>query len=102
MNRLEQLLQMLEEDPSDMFLNYALGMEYITLDPEKAILQFEKVLKLKEDYVPAYYQMGQLYMTLNNNKTALMYLQKGRAMARIQNNLKAAGEFEEAIFLAED
>jgi tetratricopeptide (TPR) repeat protein len=102
MSRIDQLQQMLEEDPHDVFLYYALGMEFLNSDVSKAVIQFEKVLQMDASYVAAYYQLGQVWLQQNNPTKALVFLKQGRQEALKQNNRKAAGEFEEAIFLAED
>lgn len=102
MSRIDQLQQMLEEDPHDVFLHYALGMEFLNSDVTKAVIQFEKVLQMDASYVAAYYQLGQIWLQQNNPTKALVLLKQGRQEALKQNNRKAAGEFEEAIFLAED
>jgi tetratricopeptide (TPR) repeat protein len=104
MNRTEQLLNMLEKEPEDVFLNYALGLEYSTLPEfqQKAEEQFKKVLTLDTGYLAAYYQLGQLFTLLNKHPEALTYYKSGLEKAREQKNNKAINEFGEAIFMLED
>lgn len=59
MSRIDQLQQMIQEDPNDVFLQYALGLELLNTSVERALIQFEQVITLDETYVPAYYQLGQ-------------------------------------------
>lgn len=102
--RIESLLSMLEKEPNDIFLNYALGIEYAA-NPETsadAESQFKIVLSLNEDYIPAYYQLGKLNETLLRNEEAIDYFKKGLEKAKAQKNNKAINEFNEAIFLLED
>ena len=43
LNRIDMLHEMLSKEPSDIFLNYALGLEYVgELDVEQAEFQFKK------------------------------------------------------------
>ena len=102
MIRIDQLQQMIQEDPQDVFLQYALGLEFLNADISKAKEQFEKVLQLDSTYVAAYYQLGQVWVLQKNSAKALECFKRGQQEALNQNNRKAAGEFEEAIFLAED
>lgn len=104
MNRTEQVLRMLEKEPDDLFLNYALGIEY-TSSPgsqAKAKEQFKKVLAINPDYIAAYYQLGQLSTLLEEITEALDYYKTGLEKAKTQKNNKAINEFGEAIFMLED
>lgn len=103
LNRVKQIKEMLEQEPDDLFLNYALaielsGNENTLADAE---IQYKKTLELNSSYVPAYYQLGKLYELLQNNDSALWYYQQGLAFAREQKNNKAINEIEEAIFMLE-
>jgi lipopolysaccharide biosynthesis regulator YciM len=101
-NRIEALLEMLQTEPGDIFLNYSLAIEYAaagTLDLAED--QFLKVLDFKEDYVPAYYQLGKLYEQKQDMEKALDYYNKGLGFAKAQKNTKAVNEFGEAIFMLE-
>jgi Tfp pilus assembly protein PilF len=101
--RIQQLLDFLQREPDDVFLNYALGVEYMAgSDLEKARQQFEKVLKQDRDYIAAYYQLGKLYEALQKNSEALKCYKTGLEKARAQKNNKAVNEFGEAIFMIED
>jgi Tfp pilus assembly protein PilF len=101
--RLYSLLDMLKKEPVDVFLNYALALEYLKKDDrEHAEGQLKKVLALDPAYVAAYYQLGKLYEAQNNPGEALRYYHEGRTRAFAQNDRRSAGEFDEAIFLLED
>lgn len=101
--RIGMLLNMLEIEPSDIFLNYSLALEYFSLQEfEKAESGLNKVLELQGDYIPAYYQLGKLKEALGMTTAALNYYRKGLELARSQKNNKAVNEFGEAIFMLED
>jgi tetratricopeptide (TPR) repeat protein len=102
--RIEMLLDLLDKDPKDPFLNYALGLEYMN-DLTTIILaeiQFRKVISLDENYLAVYYQLGKLYESQLNIIKAIEQYKTGLTKAREQKNNKAAAEFEEAVFMLED
>ncbi|WP_317899624.1 hypothetical protein [Aurantibacillus circumpalustris] len=102
--RIDSLISMLEKEPDDLFLNYALGLEYLN-DPAKmsdAEKQFKQVLHLDKNYIAAYYQLGQLLGSLKRIEEALGFYTIGLEKAKEQKNNKAINEFGEAIFMLED
>ena len=102
-SRKEQILSMLEGEPNDVFLNYALAMEFVSSNElNEADSQLKKVLSIKPDYLPCFYQLGQLNEKLGNNDVALNYYKQGVDLAKSQNNNKALGELNEAIWMLED
>ena len=101
--RKELIFDMLEKEPNDVFLNYALAMEHLaTGDYTDADAQFKKVLEINPTYLPCYYQLGQVNEKLNYTEIALGYYKLGVALAQSQNNKKALGELNEAIWMLED
>ncbi len=103
LSRKEQLMQMLETEPNDVFLNYALAMEFMSVSNfEAGKLQLEKTLGLNETYLPCFYQLGQLSEKLASFDEAIAYYKKGLEVAKIQNNTKAMGEINEALWMLED
>ncbi len=103
LSRKEQLMQMLETEPNDVFLNYALAMEFMSAsDFEAAKLQLKKTLVLNETYLPCFYQLGQVTEKLASFDEAIVYYKKGLEIAKAQNNTKAIGEINEALWMLED
>lgn len=103
LSRKDMILHMLEKEPNDVFLNYALAMEQIaTFDFIDADKQLKKVLSISPSYLPCFYQLGQVNEKLNNVEIALDYYKQGVMIATSQNNTKALGELNEAIWLLED
>lgn len=94
-NRLLKLQEMLSEKPDDIFLNYALAMEYKGQNQVlQTIQQLEKVLLLDENHVASLYQMGVLMSENNENEKAVLFLEKGLTLARQNKDLKTANEFK--------
>ena len=62
MNRIEKIMEMLQDQPKDSFLKHALALEYIKIDKEdEAIIQFVELLNNEPDYVGSYYHLAKLY-----------------------------------------
>jgi tetratricopeptide (TPR) repeat protein len=101
--RFSSILDMLRQDPEDVFLNYALALELIKREQlDEAEKYLLKTVSLDKSYIAAYYQLGKLNEKIQQVATALSWYRKGLAETRAVKDLKAASEFEEAIFLLED
>ena|ERR1700722_8935094 len=60
MNRLEVLLSMVDQNPTDGFSRYGLAMEYVRSgDLETAMDQFVQLLEHNPNYAAAYFHGGQ-------------------------------------------
>lgn len=101
--RIDQLLELLQKEPTDSFLNYGLALEYAKLgDKEKAIEIIEAILCRDENYLGAYYQLGQLYEQTNQLEKAREVYSKGISIANNQKNNRTLGELNTALMLIED
>ena len=94
--RLDTLLQHYHEDPLDPFNIYALAIEYQKSDIEKALYYFDKLLREHALYVPTYYQAAKLLQETGSIQRAIEVYEKGIAVARSQNEMKAARELQSA------
>lgn len=103
MDRLNTLLALLKDEPDDVFLNYAVGLEYAAAgQTDEAALQFTRVLQIENNYIAAYYQLGQLYAGAHDTGKAIQYYRQGLEKALAKKDNKAINEFNEALFLLED
>lgn len=103
MSRIEQIQEMLKNEPNDSFLNYALALEYAKLeDVKKAIELIEALLIRDEEYLGAYYQLGKYYEQIQNPEMAISTYKKGSSIAQKKKNNKALGELNEALWMLED
>jgi len=94
-SRLAQLRQMLADEPDDLFLNYALGMEYQkTGDTSAALAQFAAMNHQFPDHVAAWHQRGRLLVDLGNNPAAREVLKHGISVAGRVGDSHAAGEMQ--------
>jgi len=97
-SRLELLNEMLAKEPADPFLNYAMALEFHKNgEKQKAIALLENVIRVDENYLAAYYQLGKFYEDAFEKNKALEIYQKGIVIARAQKNTKTVSELNEAI-----
>lgn len=101
--RLKILLEYLAEDSNDPFNIYAVAMEYINKDNEKAIGYLKQLLAEHPDYVPTYYHAAAVFFEMGENELAEQTYIKGIEKAHQKQNLKAYDELKRAyrMFLDE-
>jgi tetratricopeptide (TPR) repeat protein len=107
MNRLEKLLEFIQNEPNDEFLKYALATEYLRLnDTEKALAYYEDLVNNHPGYSGTYYHLGKLYEALERKKDALDIYEKGMAITKEKRDNHAFSElqavYREAIGYDED
>jgi tetratricopeptide (TPR) repeat protein len=93
---LEQLARIAQEDPDDPFNHYALALEYMKTDVQRARAIFEQLIDKYGNYVPTYYQLGQLYAELGLSEQAISTFEKGIGVARETGDLKTMRELDGA------
>jgi len=100
MNKIQQLHEFLKENPKDTFLRYALALEYVKVNElAMAKIAFEELILQDPDYLPTYYQYGNLLAEIGQLEPAEVIYKKGMEIATSQNKLKTRQELERAIFL---
>jgi tetratricopeptide (TPR) repeat protein len=101
--RLDKLKELLENQPDDAFMQYALGFEYESSgDFGQALEWYEKILESHKDYLPVYYQCGLLYAQLGKFDRAVELLKQGIALAKAQREDKTLRELMAALEQVED
>ncbi len=94
--------EMLKTQPNDTFLRYAKALECIKADrKDEAVALLETLVSQQPEYLPSYYQLGQLYEALNRFSQAIKMHRTGKALAQKQTDPKTAGEHAEALFMLE-
>jgi len=101
--RLKILFKYLEEEPNEPFNVYAIAMEYINNDVQKAKFYLDRLLTEHPDYVPTYYHAAVIYVDLEDFKNAERIYQLGIEKAHQQQSMKAFDELKRAyqMFLDE-
>lgn len=100
--RIQHLLQFVQDEPDQPFNVYALAMEYLTENPGQAQHYLEKLLVEHPHYLPTYYHAAQLYSDLGDRTKAAMYYDFGLQLARQQNNQKTFDELLRAYRAFQD
>lgn len=94
-SRIDKLKSMLEQQPNDCFLLHAMGLENIKIrDVEQAIVCFQKVLAIDENYVGTYYHLG--LALANAGKDSKAVFDKGIAVSRALKDRHAESELKMA------
>lgn len=94
---------MLEEDPNDVFVLYAIALELYKLG--RAVEAHEKMVRLiaaQPDYVPAYFRLGQWHAEQDEIEEANLILNQALEKAKAQKDTKAIQEIKELLLFIED
>ena len=102
-DRLTFMEEMLDTNPNDPFLLYAIAIEYQNKgDIKKTASIFTQLVKEHPDYLPTYYQLGKILESKGKNDKAIALYTKGKALAEKQNDQKTVGELSEALLILVD
>jgi predicted Zn-dependent protease len=102
-SRKDQIITMLESDPNDSFLQYALAIELEKEGNVKDAITALKELKNKDaEYLGLYLKLAQLLAEVNETEKAITVLQEGIQLAQRIGNRKAQGELNELLLGLED
>jgi tetratricopeptide (TPR) repeat protein len=92
LDRIKLLEGFIQEDPSDPFNYYALGLEYAKKDEQKALDIFVQLIRDHSDYLPTYYQLAKLYEQAGRMESALTTYNEGILIAKQQKDFKTQQE----------
>jgi len=93
MTRREKLQVLLEKQPDDAFLHYALAMELVKEGESVAALEsFDGALRLDAGYVAAHYQKANALVSLDRADEARTTLNAGIAAARAKGDAHSEEE----------
>ena len=95
MDKLSLLSEILTQNPNDSFARYGLAMEYVAQSrvPE-GLAEFDKLIALNPDYVPAYQMSAQTMAAHSQIPEAIERLHQGIAAANCTGNQHALAEME--------
>ncbi|MDB4638157.1 MAG: tetratricopeptide repeat protein [Planctomycetaceae bacterium] len=93
MARKEILLTMLETDPDDPFLHYALGKEYLSCGERTAAIEkLRHVLERFPNYHAAHFQLGQVLAEDGESSQAIEIVKAGIIAAQQDGDQHAVSE----------
>lgn len=95
MDKIALFTQILEQNPTDAFTRYGLAMAYAAENnTDAALAEFNTLIKLSPDYVPAYQMSAQTLLKLGRNEEAATRLRDGIAAANRTKNQHALSEMQ--------
>ena len=98
MDRLASLLTMARDKPDDIFLIFALALEYKSTGNEaESRVYFERLVNEYPDYVATYYQYGKMEEETGHLKEAADLYNIGIEKAKAAGDLKTARGLQQAI-----
>jgi predicted Zn-dependent protease len=100
--RMQSLQRMLQKEPDDLFLLYAIAMEHKKASAfADALSYLERVLKKDPLYCVAYQQAAQVHELAGDVKAAKKAYRDGIAAASAKGDLHAREEMESALSMLE-
>ena len=97
MNRIEKILEFLNQQPKDNFLRHALALEYIKIGEDlKAKDIFIEILEEAPDYIGSYYHLAKMLEKLQDRSAAIEWYEKGMAAAKLAKDDHAYRELQAA------
>ncbi|MBK6410914.1 MAG: tetratricopeptide repeat protein [Flavobacteriales bacterium] len=94
-NRLAQLRSMLEEEPGDPFLRYAIALERKRAgDMEGAATDLETLLREDPGYIACYYQLAMVLADLGRVQEAIEACRAGGLQCLVTGDGKARSELQ--------
>ena len=89
----QQILNLLELEPDDPFMLYALASDYAKEgEHESAIEYFEKTIEVDPDYCYAYYHQARSFEALDRIPEAVATLDRGLVASKRVGDAKAINE----------
>lgn len=96
--RLEQLRGMLEDEPGDLFLRYAIALELKREgDMEQAIVELEAILTDDPKHIASYYQLALLFADVGRTADAAATCKAGAMESLVTGDRKARAELLELL-----
>ena len=96
-DRILTLRNLLNDDPDDPFLHYALGLEYLKIhESELAIEKFNWIMHNHPDYLAVYYHAALVLSETGQLEMAEDVYKKGIALAERMQSYKTLQELKNA------
>jgi len=93
--RKERILSLLESDPEDDFLLFALAKEFENENLlEESINTFQKLLQIHPNYIGAYYHLAKALDETQKKAEALLIIKEGMERAKSLKDLHSLAELQ--------
>lgn len=93
--RLEKLLNYLNDGSKDPFIRYALATEYAKIkEYDLALKYYQNLVENDPEYVGTYYHLGRLLENLDRKEEAISIYEKGMDIALKVKNMHAYSELK--------
>lgn len=103
MERYHQIQKMLEEQPEDEFLHYALALECINMGRvDEGISILEKLRERAPGYLGLYYKLANTYSLTGQHEKAVETFKAGIRLADDRQDFKTRNELKQALAVMED
>ena len=97
-SKIEELKELIIEDPLDPFLHYVLSLEYEKANEEVlAITTLSELMNFQPNYLATYYQLGRILQVKGRNEEAIAVLKKGRDLAQSLKNRHTFSEISSLL-----
>lgn len=96
LSRVAILQSFAEQEPENPFNWYALAMEYIASEPNKALTYLDKLLIEHKSYLPTYYHAAALFAEFGQLEKAKTTYEEGIALAKNLSENNALRELQNA------
>ena len=97
-DRIITLKQFIQDDPDDIFSQYALALELQKIQQlEEAMHWFNRISESHPDYLPVYYHYGKLLEETGEISKAIEIYRKGMLVAKSQNQTRTLNELRSAL-----
>lgn len=95
MDRLQNLREILAQDPNNTFARYGLAMELSHRgETEAAMTEFRRLIETNPDYTAGYFMAAQTLSRAGRNEEAKQLLHQGIASAQRTGNRHAEAEMQ--------
>ncbi len=103
MSRIEELEKMLDQNPDDPFLIYALAREYEARQSTmQAVLMYEHLVTNYSDYIATYYHYARLLYNGGNRLEGMRLIKQGIEAGTKAKDMHAVGEMKGLLQMWED
>ena len=101
-HRLDLLLSILKETPTDSFVIFAIAKEYENLgNQNEAIQYYQKLYQSDPNYVGLYFHWGKIHEEINDSDRAIEIYSMGIEVASLQKDGHAERELRAAKYNCE-